>query len=185
MVGGVTFAVGVPDRIRPRALLVSDDDNFSAELKRRLPGVDVLSLTEDSVWVADRAGLDVTRGIDTVLLDHQLSGRVQLRLYEALRPIGAHARVPIIFTRSRLTAASSGLSHELDVYQREGADADATARLVARVLGGAPGRSLVDAKRSVPAAVAVACRGRRAGAAFRLGLLQRLGFLCVGVGLTL
>jgi len=93
---------------RRRVLLVSDDDQFSAELKPRLPGMDVLSLTEGSVWVADRAGLNVTRGIDAVLLDNHVSGRLQLRLYETLRPTDAVARVPVIFTRSKLSAATGG-----------------------------------------------------------------------------
>src|SRR5688572_30654472 len=120
---------------RQRVLLVSEDDTFSAMLKPRLPGLDVLSLPESSVWVATRAGLDVTRGIDAVLLDHQVSGRLQLRMYETLRPADRPARVPVIFTRSRLTAATAGFDHELDFYQPQGGDPDQTARLVAHALG--------------------------------------------------
>jgi len=100
-----------------------------------LPAVDVLSLTESSVWVANRAGIDVTRGIDAVLLDNHITGRLQLRLYETLRPSDRAAQVPVIFTRSRLTADSAGFDHALDVYQPESAGPYETAQLVADVLG--------------------------------------------------
>src|SRR5204863_7613930 len=75
-----------------------------------------------------------TRGIDAVLLDHEVSGRLQLRLYETLRPSDAAARVPVIFTRSKLTSAMAGFDHELDVYQPGDASTDETARLVMHVL---------------------------------------------------
>ena len=128
---------------RMRVLLVSDDDAFSAQLKPCMPGFEVLSLTEDSVMMANRAGLDVTRGVDVVLLDHEVTGRLQLGLYETLRPRDGAARVPVIFTRSKLTASTGGFDHELDVYQPEGASPDETARLVMHVLGGPPKRPVV------------------------------------------
>jgi hypothetical protein len=181
-------------RNRMRVLLVSDDDAFSAQLKPRLPRYEVLSLTESSVWMANRAGLDVTRGVDAVLLDHQVTGRLQLGLYETLRPSEGEARVPVIFTRYKLTAATGGFDHQLDIYQPESATADEPARLVEHVLGGPPeppvmavhrpaprGRERrqvvpprIAARLAAPAAAAVASRAQRAGAALGPGLLQRL-----------
>jgi len=134
----MTVSVGAATGGRPRVLLVSDDDTFSSELKPRLPGMDVLSLTESSVWLASRAGLDVTRGINVVLVDNHVSGRLQMGLYETLRPSEGVAHVPVIFTRSKLTAASAGFSHELDVYQPEDANVAQTATLVADVLTAGP-----------------------------------------------
>jgi DNA-binding NarL/FixJ family response regulator len=152
-------------------LLVSDDDQFSADLKPRLPGMDVLSLTESSVWVADRAGLNVTRGIDAVLLDHQVTGRLQLRLYEALRPTDAEARVPVIFTRSRLSAATGGFDHELDTYQPQDAGPDDTADLVSHVLGESQMRPRGGAQTG---ASTLAGRQKRAGRSSGPGFIQRL-----------
>lgn len=180
-------------RDRLRVLLVSDDDAFSAQLKPRLPAYEVLSLTESSVWMANRAGLDVTRGVDAVLLDHQVTGRLQLGLYETLRPSDGLARIPVIFTRSKLTAATGGFDHELDIYQPESASLDETARLVEHVLGGPPEPVMIAQRRPVPrrperrltmpprvaarlaapAATAVASRAQRAGAALGPGLVQR------------
>jgi hypothetical protein len=168
---------------RQRVLLVSEDDTFSAMLKPRLPGLDVLSLPESSVWVATRAGLDVTRGIDAVLLDHQVSGRLQLRMYETLRPSDRPARVTVIFTRSKLTAATAGFDHELDFYQPEGGDPDQTARLVAHALGVPLVPPRVAARMAAPAGSTVASRGRRAAAAIAPGLLQRLGLWGVAAAL--
>jgi len=136
---------GQVTRDRMRVLLVSDDDAFSARLKPSMPGFEVWSLTEDSVWMANRAGLDVTRGVDVVLLDHQVTGRLQRGLYETLHPSAGAARVPVIFTRSRLTAATAGFDHALDIYQPEGASPDETARLVMHVLGDPPEPSRVAA----------------------------------------
>ena len=164
------MTIGVASTGRRRVLLVSDDDAYSAALKPRLPGMDVLSLTESSVWVADRAGLDVTRGIDAVLLDHHTTGRLQLRLYETLRPSDAVARVPVIFTRSKLTAATGGFDHELDVYQPRDASMDETAQLVARVLDTPSAPSRAHAQMSAPAAG----RGKQAAASARPGIFQRL-----------
>lgn len=171
-------------RERMRVLLVSDDDAFSAELKPRMPGFAVLSLTESSVWMANRAGLDVTRGVDAVLLDQHTSPRLQFGLYKSLRTGESLARVPIIFTRSRLNAASSGFDHDQDFYQPEGASPDETARLVAHVLGvpsqpdrhelRRDGPTREHARAAAPAAAAVASRARRAGAVPGPGLLQRL-----------
>src|SRR4051812_31886125 len=160
------MTIGEATRSRRRVLLVSDDDQFSAELKPRLPGMDVLSLTESSVWVADRAGLNVTRGIDAVLLDHQVTGRLQLRLYETLRPTDAEARVPVIFTRSRLSSATGGFDHKLDTYQPQGAGPDETADLVSHVLGGSEMPPGVAARLAAPAAR----QGRSSGP----GFIQRL-----------
>lgn len=120
--------------IRPRVLLVSDDDQYSASLKLQLTGLEVLSLPESSVWVAIRAGLDVTRSIHAVLLDRGLTGRLQMRLYESLRPMDAPARVPVVFMRSKLTSASAGFDHALDFYEPEDAALDQTGRLVGHVL---------------------------------------------------
>jgi len=159
---------------RQRVLLVSDDDQFSAELKPRLPGMDVLSLTESSVWVADRAGLNVTRGIDAVLLDHQVTGRLQLRLYETLRPTDSIAQVPVIFTRSRLSAATGGFDHELDMYQSEQAGPDETARLVSHVLGETQVPPKVATRMAAPSATVIASRAKLAGAASGPGFIQRL-----------
>ncbi len=188
------MTIGQATRDRMRVLLVSDDDAFSAQLKPRLPGFEVLSLTESSVWMASRAGLDVTRGVDAVLLDHHITGRLQLGLYESLRPSDSIARVPVIFTRSKLTAATAGFDHALDIYQPEDSSPDETARLVAHVLGGPPEPPVVEmrppmrrgrdgrpampprvaARMAAPAATAVASRAQRAGAALGPGLLQRL-----------
>ena len=186
-------------RDRMRVLLVSDDDAFSSELKPRLPAYEVLSLTESSVWMANRAGLDVTRGVDAVLLD-QVTGRLQLGLYETLRPSDRVARVPVIFTRSRLSAAGGGSGHELDIYQPEGAGPEETARLVATVLGGPPDSPPAldqggeppfhDRRRAAPPSIAarlvapaVAARARRAGAAVGPGLMQRLALWGIATAL--
>jgi hypothetical protein len=197
------MTIGQATRDRMRVLLVSDDDAFSAELKPCLPGFEVLSLTESSVWMANRAGLDVTRGVDAVLLDHQVTGRLQLGLYEMLRPSDGLARVPVIFTRSKLTAATGGFDHVLDIYQPEGASPVETARLVTHVLGGPPEPLTREALRPVPpsrdrrraapprvaarlaapAAAAVASRAQRAGAALGPGLLQRLALWGIATAL--
>ena len=168
------MTTGEATRSRRRVLLVSDDDQFSAQLKPRLPGMDVLSLTESSVWVADRAGLNVTRGIDAVLLDHQVTGRLQLRLYETLRPTDVDAQVPVIFTRSKLSAATAGFDHELDMYQSEDAGPDETARLVKYVLGAPDPSSRANARMTTPAAAAAEARGKGAGRSSGPGFLQRL-----------
>jgi hypothetical protein len=163
---------GEAARRRKRVLLVSDDDQYSAELKPRLPGMDVLSLTEGSVWVADRAGLDVTRGIDAVLLDHEVTGRLQMRLYEVLRPTDAVARVPVIFTRSPLSAATGGFDHELDVYQPRDAGLDETARLVGSVLGTSSAASRAAERTTIP--TVFIGRARRAQRSSGPGFFQRL-----------
>ena len=170
---------------------------------RACPGFEVLSLTEDSVWMANRAGLDVTRGVDVVLLDHQVTGRLQLGLYEKLRPSDGAARVPVVFTRSRLTAATGGFDHELDVYQPAGASPDETARLVVHVLGGPPEPPVFELPRprprrqlrrpetsprvasrmAAPAAAAIASRAQRAGAALGPGLLQWLALWSIATAL--
>ena len=188
------MTIGQVTRVRMRVLLVSDDDGFSAQLKPRLPGYEVLSLTESSVWMANRAGLDVTRGVDAVLLDHQVTGRLQFGLYKTLRPSDEQARVPVIFTRSKLTAATGGFDHELDIYQPAGATLDETARLVEHVLGGPPEPPVIEMRRpaprgrdwrqavpprvaarlAAPAAAAVASRAQRAEVAISPGPLQRL-----------
>jgi len=180
--------------IRPRVLLVSDDDTYSASLKPQLPGMRVLSLPESSVWVAIRAGLDVTRGIDAVLLDRGLTGRLQMRLYETLRPADAPARVPVVFMRSKLTAASAGFDHELDVYQPEDATTDQAGRLVEHVLtltgvagfaapAGAPG--LPDAPAGVAARMSapVAAARRSSPVPLGPGAIQRVGLWSVAVAL--
>jgi len=167
------MTIGEATRSRRRVLLVSDDDQFSAELKPRLPGMDVLSLTESSVWVADRAGLNVTRGIDAVLLDHQVTGRLQLRLYETLRPTDSVAEVPVIFTRSKLSAATGGFDHELDTYQSQNAGPDETAVLVTHVLGMPQMPPRVGARMAAPATGAPT-REKRAGTSSGPGFIQRL-----------
>jgi hypothetical protein len=156
---------------RRRVLLVSDDDQFSADLKPRLPGMEVLSLTESSVWVADRAGLNVTRGIDAVLLDNHVSGRLQLRLYEKLRPTDAVADVPVIFTRSKLSAATGGFDHELDMYQSQDAGPAETATLVRYVLGTPEVPPRVQSRMSVPI---LGGRGRSVNNGTGPGFFQRL-----------
>lgn len=157
---------------RRRVLLVSDDDQFSADLKPRLPGMDVLSLTESSVWVADRAGLNVTRGIDAVLLDNHVSGRLQLRLYEKLRPTDTVANVPVIFTRSKLSAATGGFDHALDMYQPQDSGPAETASLVQHVLGApvVPPR-VATRMSSVPI---LGGRARQTGKAGGAGFFQKL-----------
>jgi hypothetical protein len=191
------MTIGQMTRDRMRVLLVSDDDAFSAQLKPCMPGFEVLSLTEDSVWMANRAGLDVTRGVDVVLLDHQVTGRLQLGLYATLRPSDGAARVPVIFTRSKITAG--GFDHALDIYQPEGAGPDETARLVMHVLAGPPEPPVVELPRTEPRrqlrrpamppsrmaapAAAVAARAQRAGAALGPGLLQRLALWGIATAL--
>jgi DNA-binding NarL/FixJ family response regulator len=180
-------------RDRMRVLLVSDDDAFSSQLKPRLPTYEVLSLTESSVWVAKRAGLDVTRGVDAVMIDHQVTGRLQLGLYATLRPADGAARVPVIFTRSKLTATTGGFDHALDMYSPEDGGPDEAARLVEHVLGGPPEPPAVvqravpppeDRRRatpprattrvSAPAATTMPAGAQRAGVSLGPGLMQRL-----------
>jgi hypothetical protein len=179
--------------IRPRVLLVSDDDHYSAGLKLHLAGLDVLSLPESSVWVAIRAGLDVTRGIHAMLLDRGLTGRLQMRLYESVRPAQTPARVPVVFMRSKLTAASSGFDHALDVYQPEDATLDQTGRLVGHVLtmAGVADVSLADqvgAPSGVTERMAVPVHGVRGvrqqrPVALGPGTMQRVGLWSVAVAL--
>jgi DNA-binding NarL/FixJ family response regulator len=193
-------------RDRMRVLLVSDDDAFSSQLKPRLPSYEVLSLTESSVWVAKRAGLDVTRGVDAVMIDHQVTGRLQLGLYAALRPADGAGRVPVIFTRSKLTAATGGFDHALDMYSPEDAGPDDAARLVEHVLGGPPEPPSVvqrtvappedqhraippraAARMSAPAETTVPAGAQAAGASLGPGLIQRLalwGIATVLIGFT-
>jgi hypothetical protein len=180
--------------IRPRVLLVSDDDFYSASLKPQLAGIHVLSVPESSVWVAIRAGLDVTRGVDAVLLDRGLTGRLQMRLYETLRPAEGPARVPVVFMRSKLTAASAGFDHELDIYQPEDATLDQAGRLVGHVLtltgaAGAAAQTGVPGLADVPAGVAArmaapVARARRSSPVpLGPGAIQRVGLWGVAVAL--
>jgi hypothetical protein len=171
------MCVGEPTGAQPRVLLVTDDDTFSAQVKLRLPGIYVMSLTERSFWLAMRGGLDVTRGIDAVLLDHDITGRLQVRMYETLRPTNALGRVPVIVTRSKLTTATAGFSHELDYSQPERATSEETAPLVIDMLAASPSSrrdaSRRDAsRRATPATAPV--RAHRAAAARGPGLLRRL-----------
>src|SRR4051812_16378717 len=116
-----------------RVLLVTDDDAFSASVKQGLRGVDALSITQDSVWLAIRAGLDVTRGMATVLIDGTVSNMLQLRLYERLRPTEMRSNVPIVFTRAAF--GPHGPAHDLDFYQAADSPAEDAIRLVAHLLG--------------------------------------------------
>jgi len=176
--------------IRPRVLLVSDDDQYSASLKRQLTGCEVLSLPESSVWVAIRAGLDVTRGIHAVLLDRGLTGRLQMKLYESLRPAISPARVPVVFMRSKLTAASAGFDHALDFYQPEDATLEQTGRLVGHVLtlAGVVGVGVADLS-AAPAGVVgrmtapVVAARQRVPVALGPGAVQRVGLWSVAVAL--
>ena len=176
--------------IRPRVLLMSDDDQYSASLKRHLTGVEVLSVPESSVWVAIRAGLNVTRGIDAVLFDRGLTGRLQMRLYETLRPADSPARVPVVFMRSKLTAASAGFDHALDFYQPEDATLDQSGRLVGHVLtlAGVAGLDVAGLS-SVPPGVSarmtapVQGTGRKSPVALGPGVVQRVGLWSVAVAL--
>lgn len=172
---------------RPRVLLVSDDDDYSRELKAHLTGMTVLSLPESSVWVAIRAGLAVTSGVQAVLLDRGVTGRLQLRIYEALRPVDSLAHVPVVFMRSRLTAASAGFDHPLDVYQPEDAPPDQTERLVSHALS-LVGVSCVGEDGPAPPGVAArlaAVSGPKRGKPIALGpgALQRIGLWSVAVAL--
>lgn len=163
-------------RKKARVLLVTDDDAFSAAVKAWLGGVETLSLTEGAVQTAIRAGLDVTRGVDLVLLDSSISSLLKLRLYERLRPSDLGPRVPVIFARSKLAPTAAGAAHQLDFYQPEGAPPDQTARLIAHVLGIRLVPPRVAERFAAPAAEAVAARGRRAaGQPAAPGFLQRLG----------
>lgn len=180
--------------IRPRVLLVSDDDFYSSSLKPQLTGIEVLSVPECSVWVAIRAGLDVTRGVDAVLLDRGLTGRLQMRLYETLRPAETPARVPVVFMRSKLTAASAGFDHELDVYQPEDATLEQSGRLVGHVLaltgsGGLAAQPGIPSLADVPAGVAARMaapvgRARRStSVALGPGAIQRVGLWGIAAAL--
>ena len=158
-----------------RVLLVTDDDNFSATMKGSLPGVELLSVTQDSVWLAIRAGLDVTRGVSTLVIDSTVSALQQLRLYERVRPPDVISHVPIVFTRAAMRSPS-GPAHELDFYHAPEATPDDAVRLVAHVLG-VPLTPSRAARLRMPLAEAVAHRRERArtGPAIPPGLLQRLG----------
>ena len=111
--------------------------------------------------------------------------------------------MPVIFTRSKITAATGGFDHELDIYQPQGAGPNETARLVMHVLGGPPEPPVIELPRpqprrqlrrpampprvasrmTTPAAAAVASRAQRAGAALGPGLLQRLALWSVATAL--
>jgi hypothetical protein len=159
-----------------RVLLVTDDENFSSTMKSSLPGVEMLSVTQDSVWLAIRAGLDVTRGISTLVIDSTVSGLQQLRLYERMRPPDVVSHVPIVFTRAAF-AGPGGPAHELDFYHAPESTVDEAVRLVAHVLGVPLMPAGVAARLGTPMAEAVARRRDHApvGPALPSGLLQRLG----------
>jgi hypothetical protein len=166
-------------------LLVTDDDGFSSILKSSLPGIEMLSITQESVWLAIRAGLDVTRGISMLVVDSTVSGLQQLRLYERLRPPDVVSHVPIVFTRA--TFANMGApAHELDFYQPPEGTAEDAVRLVAHVLGLPLVPERVAARLGSPLSEAVAQRRERAArdAAIPPGLLQRLGLWGVAAALT-
>ena len=107
-----------------RVLLVTDDDNFSATMGRAgYPRRQMLSVTQDSVWLSIRAGLDVTRGISTLVIDSAVSGLQRLRLYERLRPPDVVSHVPIVFTRATFTGpdasgARTGLLSARESHRR-------------------------------------------------------------------
>jgi hypothetical protein len=159
-----------------RVLLVTDDDNFSATMKGGLPGVEMLSVTQDSVWLSIRAGLDVTRGISTLVIDSTVSGLQQLRLYERLRPPDVLSHVPIVFTRATFTGPDAP-AHELDFYHAPEGTVDEAVRLVAHALGVPLSPSRVAARPVAPLAEAVARRRHHGtvGPAIPPGTLQRLG----------
>jgi hypothetical protein len=111
-----------------------------------------------------------------------------------LRPADAPARVPVVFMRSKLTAASAGFDHELDVYQPEDATLDQTGRLVGHVLtltgaagftadAGLPG--LPDAPDGVAVRMSapVAAARRSSPAPLGPGVIQRVGLWSVAVAL--
>ena len=169
-----------------RVLLVTDDDDFSATIKHGLHGVEALSVTQESVWLAIRAGLDVTKGMGTVLIDSTVGGMLQLRLYERLRPPDVHAHVPIVFTRAGF-AGQNGPAHELDFYQPPDTTADDAVRLVSHVLGLPPALPpRVAARLGTPMDDAVLKRGQRTPppAALPPGMLQRLGLWGVAAALV-
>jgi hypothetical protein len=159
-----------------RVLLVTDDDGFSSTMKSGLPGIEMLSVTQDSVWLAIRAGLDVTRGVSTLVIDSTISGLQQLRLYERLRPPDVVSQVPIVFTRAAFVNVG-GTAHELDFYQPPESTAEDAVRLVAHVLGLPLMPPRVAARLASPLSEAVAQRRARAarGAALPAGVLQKLG----------
>jgi hypothetical protein len=168
-----------------RVLLVTDDDSFSSVMKRGLPGIEMLSVTQDSVWLAIRAGLDVTRGVSTLVIDSTVSGLQQLRLYERLRPPDVVSQVPIVFTRAAF-ANLGGTAHELDFYQPPESTAEDAVSLVAHVLGLPVMPPRVAARLSSPLSEAVAQRRQRAaarGAAMPAGMLQKLGLWSVAAAL--
>lgn len=168
---------------RYRVLLVTGDDAFSGAVKIGLPGVDLMSLTESSVWTAIRAGLDVTRGIDALIMDCTIGGLLQLRLYERLRPSDVVARVPVVFVRGQF---GGGPAHDLDFYLPPDGTPDQAARLVSHVLGVPylPPRIAARLGGDQAAAVVVGQRARRSQpAAVPPGLLQKLGLWGVGAAL--
>src|SRR5581483_11375819 len=166
----------------PRVLLVTDDERFSARLKRGLPGVELLSVTQDLVWLAMRADLDVTRGISTLAIDSTVEGLQQLRLYERLRPPEAESQVPIVFTRARLVRPAVP-SHELDFSQPADGSAEEAARLIVHALGmpfmtaraaAQPGASDTRARQR---------QGAQHAPAVPAGLLRRLGLWSIAAAL--
>jgi hypothetical protein len=164
-------------------LLVTSDDAFSAAIKRHLYGVEMLSLTEGSVWTAVRGGLDVTRGVSTLVVDGDIGGLLQLRLYERLRPSDVIARVPIIFTRAKL---GGGPAHDLDFYLAHDGTPEQAARLICHVLGIPIIPAGVASRFGTPQPVTEAVRRRPVrpqAAAIPPGLLQRLGLWGVGSAL--
>ena len=167
-----------------RVLLVTDDDGFSSVMKSGLPGIEMLSVTQDSVWLAIRAGLDVTRGVSTLVIDSTVSGLQQLRLYERLRPPDVVSQVPIVFTRAAF-ANVGGPAHELDFYQPPDSTADDAIRLVAHVLGMPLTPPGVAARLGSPLSDAVMQRQERAArrAAVPPGVLQKLGLWGVAAAL--
>lgn len=168
-----------------RVLLVTDDDSFSSAMKSGLPGIELLSITQDSVWLAIRAGLDVTRGISTLVVDSTVGGLQQLRLYERLRPPDIVSQVPIVFTRAAF-ANAGGTAHALDFYQPPDSTAADAISLVEHVLGLPRISPRVGARLPSPLFEAVARRRERTarrGAAIFPGVLQKLALWGVAAAL--
>ncbi|MCC6175054.1 MAG: hypothetical protein IT305_07100 [Chloroflexi bacterium] len=173
-----------------RVLLVSNDDGYILAFRRALPTVQVLTLDETLTVTALRAGFNVARGIDALVLDGSVRGAVRLRLYGLVRPEDESGIVPVVFTRTAFRAEATGLVSLLDFYHSDDTGPFDTAKFVRRVLdwrtltaqrGALAGGLAVTNGPSCPAA-------RESGEPVTLGVLRRIGVWGVAAamaGLTL
>ena len=173
-----------------RLLVVSRDAAFVDELRVRLSDVDVVSLTESTTRHALLSGSPLLDDVGLVVLDGTVSGRVRLRLYDRLRPVGRATAVSVVFTRSRFRPARSEGARGVDLYLLSDATVRETAwwcgallRLPRRSVSRRPGPGLN--RLPVPASSRVAPSVARASGYAWIGRAGLWGVAAALAALTL